>query len=661
MLKTIKGRLTAAIILIVVAALLISTAVNVSMSNTTLIRQEKTEIQLQADKFANSIDSWIQLEKGLNDGTAASLEALEDADQDRDHYQSIISTESAGRSELLNLYFGTEDKLFIQTDPEAEAPEGYDPTARGWYIAAKDAGDTIVTDPYMDVLIGGMCITIASPVYRDGSLIGVVGADFTLDTITEIVNSIPYDSGEYGFLVDASGNFVIHTNSAYLPGEDTAVKVSDVMPALGDIITSPGSTILSAKDYDGEKNYFGTATIASCKWVLGLALPAKNDTASIYRSILIAFIIAILAIAIAILFMTALIRQQLAPMENMKAFIKEKIIGSDRLVAHKSEVAEINYLIGELEERFINTIHKTRDESANIQEKMLGTSSRVTSINDNINEISDVMRQTGSNIESQTDSIRDIDSTCSLVANTVEDLARDTGEMNERANEIIERVESFVPEILQNKQNAVTMTEESKDKLAIEGAKVIEQIVEVSNAISSIASQTNLLALNASIEAARAGEAGRGFAVVADEINTLSTTTSDEITKVNALTQKVTESVNELTAASNDILDFLNEVVLKDYDNLEHIATNYKDDAGYYANISSALGSNAAELSSSIAEITNAIATINTSQEELNSAIHSINDNLDDISSSSEDMSSETREVLDSIGVLQDTVGSFRV
>ncbi len=660
---SIKGRLTFAVVIIVVVAILALASVITVIMGKNLISEEKASMEIKAERCANSINNWIAKEKGLNDGTGKSIESLLDADMDRERIQSIITTHAANRAELLNLYYGTEDKSFIQADPNGDIPEGYDPTQRGWYQAAKSAQTTIVTDPYMDVLIGGMCITIATPVYKNGQLIGVVGADFTLNTISDTINSMELERGEYAFLVDASGNYVMHENQEFLPGEDSAVSVESVMSPIYSLITNPGSEPLQAKDYDGESNYFSTGVIEDCNWILGLAKPRQNVMASINQTVVVAVIMAIVTIVLSNVIMTGLIRKQLAPLERMKTFIRENIVGHDVATNMKSEVAEINELIAELETQLIDTIHKTRSESTNIKSKMTDTSSRISDINNSISEITHAMSDTGNNIDSQTSNIKNIDNTCNVLNESVEDLTKNTEEMTERAKEITDRVEAMVPEILANKKNAVSVTNDSRNRLekAIEGVKVIEQIVDVSNAISSIAGQTNLLALNASIEAARAGEAGKGFAVVADEINNLSNTTASEITKVNELTGKVTESVRDLSNASNEIITFLTDVVLKDYDHLETLANNYVEDASYYGNVSESLGSSTKNLKTSVNAITNVLDQISDSQYVLNDAIHSINDNLQRITETSDGVSSETKGVLESIETLQDTVGNFKI
>ncbi len=661
--RTIKGTLTTVVIIIVAVAMLITTSVIVIVSGSNIKTGKKNEIQLNADKYANSINSWIEKEKGLNTAGASSLAALSAEGYNKENIQSIVTTESAGRDDLLNLYYGTEDKFFCQTDPNALPPEGYDPTARGWYKAAKAAGTTIVTDPYMDVLIGGMCITIASPVYRNGALEGVLGADFTLDYINSVINAIPYEKGEYGFLVDASGNYVIHEKADFLPGDEIATSVSSVMPILNDRISKPGSVTLTGKDYNGEQKVFVTANIDSCNWILGLADPYSNVNQAVVTMIIIAVVCTLVAIALVIVIMTALIRKLLAPMEKMKAFITERIIAGADAKQHKSEVAQIDYLIEELESRFVRAMQLTMTESQSISEKMTSTSAKINGINDSITQINEAMQRTESGIESQTSSIKTIESICTDVTNASDTFAKDTEEMNKKTDEIIDRVEQTIPQILTNKKHAVDVTNQASTQReeALNGIRVIEQIGEVASAIRSIASQTNLLALNASIEAARAGEAGRGFAVVADEINNLSTTTSSEIDKVNALISKVNENVNDLANASRQIIKFLNENVLSDYDNLEDLANNYMSDATYYSDVSKTFGSCADNLTGSVNDINRVLDQILTAQTELGEAVHDISNNMQSITSASKNMSGEAHDVVDSIASLKETTSHFNV
>ena len=180
--KTMKGRLTVYVILMVAASILLTTAGAVIVAARSMVRNRAEALQLYADKYAEEINAWIETEKALAEGTAASIEAVGNTEDGI--IRAVVTAHAAGRGELLNLYCGVADSRFIQSNQEAEVPEGFDPVQRGWYGQAAEEKGTIVTDPYLDAITGQMCATIASPVYIEGKLAAVVGLDVTLGTVT---------------------------------------------------------------------------------------------------------------------------------------------------------------------------------------------------------------------------------------------------------------------------------------------------------------------------------------------------------------------------------------------------------------------------------------------------------------------------------------------
>ena len=391
MLKTIKGKLTVSVIGIVVASILLTTTGIAAVAGNRMIRDQTQSLQLNADKYAEEINTWIENEKMLADGAADSIRA--GGRTDTDFLQSVVDAHAEGRAELLNLYCGTKDSRFIQSNRNATVPDGYDPVERGWYQQAVKEGGVIVTDPYLDVMTNQMCTTMAVPVYIGGTLEGVIGLDVATTTVTELTGSIRYAEGVYGFLIDGSGQYVVHKNKAYEPDETTAVSVADVMPELKELTEGRAGGVKKLRDYDGSTCYFAVADIEGSGWKLGVAVPAANVIGPLIAMILVAVIIAFVIILFVALFMAGLIGRMLAPVQMLKQFasgdfsenaVIEKAIPQE----YKNETEQIRTATTEVRKQIREIILNTKHEAKNISTIAEGTSAKMTVLNQDISGIS---------------------------------------------------------------------------------------------------------------------------------------------------------------------------------------------------------------------------------------------------------------------------------
>ncbi len=138
--KTIRSTITITSICIMVAALLISSSISVLIAGRNLNTSQMDMLQYQADKYAGDIDVWFEGERTMVEGVVYDVESLNTASPTLDDLLTIVRGHGDHRPELLNMYIGTPDQLFAQSDRDATTPEGYDPTQRGWYKAAQAAG-----------------------------------------------------------------------------------------------------------------------------------------------------------------------------------------------------------------------------------------------------------------------------------------------------------------------------------------------------------------------------------------------------------------------------------------------------------------------------------------------------------------------------------------
>ncbi|WP_017212335.1 methyl-accepting chemotaxis protein [Clostridium beijerinckii] len=564
-LRSIRIRLILSLVLICVIPLIIVGVISYNQSKSILSKK----LDITSEQTLSEVNS------GLNNYFAGFTERITmlsndynlvnvDYGNNFDYIPNLLKNLKESNKDIFDTYYGSASGKFA-IYPETNMPEGYDATKRSWYQEAiKAKGKPVITKPYKDAATGNTVVGITQAVVKDGQIVGVVGMDCTLSTLSDRIAEKKIGNSGVVFITDADGVMIAHADKSLI-GEDTVTKLSywnEVKSSKDGFITY---------DYHGIPKFgvYETNEITGWKLIAGLEeSELSNDTRAILlTTAIITVIIAIIAIILSLILSKGLATN----IQNLKEVFAKASEGDLSGVVEVKSKDELGQLandynsmiknIGKLLESAKQTSNTVFETTANISSMAEETTASMAQVSFAVSEISQGAVSLAENSQETATGIEELSKKLDKIADTTEDMSDVSEETKSLSKQGINTVN-----VLINKNNETMEATTKVSDIVLSVNESVQMISSISNAITEITEQTNLLALNASIEAARAGEAGKGFAVVAEEIRKLaeeSQNSTEQIKSIIGTIQSKAEIAVEAMDNNKQINSEQNEAVIR--------------------------------------------------------------------------------------------------
>lgn len=331
-------------------------------------------------------------------------------------------------------------------------------------------------------------------------------------------------------------------------------------------------------------------------------------------------------------------------------------------VKTRDEIGQMSEGINGFLAQLQGVMHELKQESEQMMISVETVREKISESNENADSVSAAMEEMSASMEEISATLGQLATGSDNVLDEIKSMKCKVNDGVNLVTDIKERAGNMHQSTVEGKESAGRIILDIRKTLetAVQESRSVEQINVLTEEILSITSQTNLLALNASIEAARAGEAGKGFAVVADEIRVLADNSRDTANNIQSISNQVTKAVEQLSHNAEGMLSFIDEKVLKDYDNFVEVAAQYEKDADSVNDILSEFARNTGDINDTIQNMNTGINDIALAVDESAKAVTSVAENAVNLVDSITQIQEETESNQEISSKLSNEVNRFK-
>lgn len=331
---------------------------------------------------------------------------------------------------------------------------------------------------------------------------------------------------------------------------------------------------------------------------------------------------------------------------NLRSSLAEVTENASLLATSSSSLAEASEQSGRATSQIAATILQVARGSNSQNNSVLATSSAVDQLSRAIDGVARGAQEQAQAINSASLITSQINSGIQDIAQAVRKTNQDSAEASKIARDGAKTVEETIQGMQGIKQAVGTTAQRVKEM-----GERSEQIGQIVETISDIASQTNLLALNAAIEAARAGEHGKGFAVVADEVRKLAERSAIATKEISSLVKTIQSSMKAANQSMNDGLkevdngvtraNLSGEALEKVIKAFELVITQFSQ----MAKATDAINNLSTDLVGAMDSVSAVVEENTAATEEMSASSGEVGQSMDNIASISEENSASIEEV----------------